>query len=206
MGGSPGRSNYATYTYTADWGVPGQNGWQSAYRSALLPPTSAQTAQIMWEWPDATVGMAVYQAATNYDWGFDVNVIAVTPTPGGSVAIDNNGRRQYMYANESFTINGPLGNSGLPTNGHYENVCNISANGVAARVEPLKQRGVRFINVGFIQIVTIANQDATYTSTDGTITRQGCQYFQNDPMDGTTALDIFTDSAERQPLVQVLSD
>ena len=66
------------------------------------------TASIAWTSQDADIGMAAYQAAPNYVWGYEVNLVAVTPIAGGTLVVRNaRVPRPIMYANESFTISGP---------------------------------------------------------------------------------------------------
>ena len=156
--------NYATYNYTAKRGTR-DKGWIGVWPAGKLTrvPGLNPAANIAWTSESPVVGMAVYEAAANYHWGYDVNVVAVDPE-GGTLTTNTGGwppnllnpNGSYMFANVPVTISGPTV-AGDPT-----------------------QRGVKFIEVGYIQTAAFVSDTALFQAGN---TRTSVQLFY-----GTTPL------------------
>ena len=158
--------NGAIYSYTARGGDATNSGWlapaiggqlhgapaqtMTAPDSNNADPNKVSTTSILWNSATPVVAYARYQASSNYVWGYDVNEVAVNIVNGGSnfVAAINVPKTQTTPQNESRMSASLL----------------ISI--VGPRVKGV-QRGVRFIQAGFIQQCHILTEMATYTSAAG---------------------------------------
>ena len=168
--------NYATYAYTASGGASGST-WVGPYEGALATGSTATTANILWNSNAAVVGLAEFQAAPQYTWGYDVNVVAVTPQAGSLQINTRRSGGQYMYANLPVTISGPSGTEDVRIGGTAQAVV---------------EHGVRFIQVGFLQTLQFVSQDATYMDKSGRNTIKCSEYYGATTMDNTTVLDTMT--------------
>ena len=191
--------NYAIYSYTATGGDSTNSGWVAPAVGGALRGTPAQTmtgqnsdtadpnkqslANIFWNSSTPVVAGACYRASSNYVWGYDVNEVAVNivNSPNNGVAAVNVPRRPaagYMSASLLISIVGPRVNGA--------------------------QRGVRFIQAGFIQQCNLVTQSATYTNaaggqiTAGQLVNLGPNG-RNAWLQGQTVLDIVTSPLSTVP-------
>ncbi len=190
MGGPQDVPNYSTYTYLAAGGVTSQCGWINAFHGELQGNLTLQTARILWNWQTAAVGMAVYEASRNFIWGYDVNQVAVTLAPGGTLSVKGSVPNQFMYANQQFTMTGP---QALNTN-----VCKVVGGNAQPPSRNPDQRGMKFINVGYVQAATFANEALQYKSAGGVFSVNEEEIYGGGgkpaPMIGTTVLDTWPGS------------
>ena len=136
--------DYATYTYMAAGGQPGDSGWAPAYNGIMqkmdyrvrVGNVSYHAEDILWNQGGGDApAQAVYMASQDYKWGFAVNVVKVVVSAGAnSITGSNHG----MVANLDVTFTGP------------------TIGGV--------QRGVRFMEAGFIQTLKFTKQEAFFAS------------------------------------------
>jgi hypothetical protein len=139
----------------------------------------AGAASVLWA-NEANVDSVAFQASANYLWEYYVNVVQITltnptlTTPGtvGLVAgpqIESASTGgPAMVASTSVTMTAPT----------------IVVNGVT------KYLGINFIQLGFIQNVTIVSASATYTSFSGT------QYTAVNQLQGASGLDAEPDAED----------
>ena len=139
--------NYAAYTYTAAGGVKGQSGWiGTPFKGTIDGAAMQSTASIRWDLAGLSSAWLSIRPPRNYDWGYDVNVVAVGVTDAKLTCPQ---APPWMTAKMKVTFTGP------------------------EDAGSTQQRGVRFMEAGFVQNLKFTAVNTSFLSSDGKWTARG---------------------------------
>ena len=165
-----------TYRYTASpGGLPDGAAWVAAEGGIItVNPDNDNEAIVEWE-NGGTVGHASFRVNDSYKWWNNVNIVGVNVTkfPDGSFTYAKQSQRPDRYD----VFDSPHGNDTASFTGISSGWLQqwndqgyvTSPNGVVWRAHitmtgPINGRGIRFIDVGFVQSLTVTELKASYNN------------------------------------------
>lgn len=166
---------YSSYKYTVD--VPGgftksNSTWSDPANGTITSESvDASSAQVLWG-SGPFIGRVFFSPAPGFVGERDVNVVEVTPTlgtvttPGGAAA------SVHVDPNASLVVVTPPGDERFQTS--------VTVQGTG----PDGKRGLQFIQIGYVQNVTVLSKFGDYPGGTETASLEGHSYV--DPANGST--------------------
>lgn len=174
---------YAIYKYTAS-GALGSSKWTTPDGGTIKTGANTSDVAILWgEGPSA--GKAVYQVNNNYTWDLKVNVVQIKLAP------DNDNVISYM---EEGPYQNPDDRRVIVSSLDYAMFARLRAEKIAGPVVNGKMRGVKFMEMGFLQNITVESENAEYYAKGNKV-----KYVRKSKVQGMgKLLDYYTREAEHR--------
>jgi hypothetical protein len=145
---------YALHRYTAN-GALGSSKWVAPNEGMIKTGADTSDVTILWDC-GPVVGKAIYQVNENYVWDLEVNIVQVKIKEGDSNIIT------YWPSPEQDPLAPAVIWSSYPSTGIPAMTSKMTVEYIIGPTVNGKERGAKFIQMGFIQNVKICPDHADY--------------------------------------------
>jgi hypothetical protein len=137
---------YSIYNYKAS-GALGSSKWASPNSGTIKSGSGTSDVDILWD-GGPVVGKAVYEVNNNYVWDLEVNVVEVDVTTGAGTYPPGKAPKETVDTTSELVI------IQAPGDATFETMATVNG--------PAGGRGIKFIEVGYIQNVHVDAKNGSY--------------------------------------------
>ena len=144
--------NYSAYEYKATGALP-TSGWTGVSGGVISAGANTSDAKILWDTATATVGRPSYKVNDNYIWDMEVNVVQVELDPSVNVIAYSSSPPAQLVGDGRLIASTADGSAAVRTALQVDLVGPVVNGGI---------RGLKYIQVGYIQNVTTNSTHADF--------------------------------------------